>query len=90
MEERLNFLLTEGEHGWWARCLEYDFVTQADTLNDLYDEIQRTVVGHVVISAQEGHRPLQQERRLERATVENWCRTLALPGEDFGLEPDHP
>jgi hypothetical protein len=90
MEERLNFLLTEGEHGWWARCLEYDFVTQADTLNDLYDEIQRTVVGHVVISAQEGHRPLQQERRLERATVENWCRILALPGEDFGLEPDHP
>ena len=31
MAERLelNFLLLEGEHGWSARCLEYDFVTQA-------------------------------------------------------------
>ncbi len=57
MGERLNFLLTEGEHGWWARCLEHDFVTQADTLSDLYYEIQRTVVGHVVISQQSGHSP---------------------------------
>jgi hypothetical protein len=57
MGERLNFLLTEGEHGWWARCLEHDFVTQADTLNDLYYEIRRTVVGHIVISQQSGHAP---------------------------------
>ncbi len=30
---------------------------------------------------------LHQERRLERATVENWCKTLGLPGEDFGVGP---
>jgi hypothetical protein len=28
---------------------------------------------------------LRQDRRLERETVENWCKTLGLPGEDFGL-----
>jgi len=28
---------------------------------------------------------LRHDRRLERATVENWCKTLGLPGEDFGL-----
>ena len=48
----LDFLLVEGEEGWHARCLEYDFVTQADTLKDLYYEIERTVVGHLGISSQ--------------------------------------
>jgi len=28
---------------------------------------------------------LRQDRRLERATVENWCKTLNLPEEDFGV-----
>jgi hypothetical protein len=28
---------------------------------------------------------LRQDRRLEHETVENWCKTLGLPGEDFGL-----
>lgn len=30
---------------------------------------------------------LRYDRRLNRATVENWCRALGLPGEDLGLEP---
>jgi hypothetical protein len=58
----LNFLLTEGEQGWCARCLEYDFVTQADTLRHLYDEIQRTVVGYLMISAQQGREPFEDIR----------------------------
>ena len=71
MAERveLNFLLTEGEHGWCARCLEYDFVTQADTLGDLAFEIQRTVVGHVAIGAELGRRPFEG---LKRAADEYW------------------
>ena len=32
---------------------------------------------------------LRQERRLARETVETWCKTLVLPGEDFGLGPAH-
>lgn len=28
---------------------------------------------------------LRPGRRLERATIENWCETLGLPREDFGL-----
>jgi hypothetical protein len=70
-EERLvlNFLLTEGEHGWCARCLEYDFVTQADTLHEVYYEIQRTVVGHLEISSQLGQPPFEG---LRRAGQEHW------------------
>src|SRR3989442_15120177 len=65
MAERveLNFLLIEGEHGWSARCLEYDFVTQAETLGDLAFEIQRTVVGHIAICADHGLSPFQGLKR---------------------------
>ena len=28
---------------------------------------------------------LRQDRRLERDTVENWCKALELPSEDVGL-----
>ncbi len=71
MAERveLNFLLIEGGHGWSARCLEYDFVTQAETLGDLAFEIQRTVVGHIAVGAELGRRPFQG---LKRAADEHW------------------
>jgi hypothetical protein len=65
----LNFLVTRVKEGWCARCLEYDFVTQADTLNDLYAEIQRTVLGHVMISRQSGERPFHG---LKKAAKEYW------------------
>jgi hypothetical protein len=55
----LDFLLVEGGEGWYARCLEYDFVTQADTLEGLYHEIQRTVSGHLGISSQLGRPPFE-------------------------------
>lgn len=28
----------------------------------------------------------RDDKRLDQVTVENWCETLQLPGEDFGLE----
>jgi len=65
----LDFLLAEGEQGWHARCLEYDFVTQADTLQDLYYEIQRTVIGHLTISWHSGRPPFEG---LTRAAREYW------------------
>ncbi len=61
----LNFLLTEGESGWYARCLEYDFVAQATTLVDLIHEIQRTVIGRLVIGAEQGIDPFAGLRRAD-------------------------
>lgn len=66
---KLNFLLMEKPGGWVARCLEHNFVTQADTLNDLYYEIQRTIVGHLAISLEQGHRPFEG---MTRAPAEFW------------------
>jgi len=65
----LNFLLTEGEHGWYARCLEFDFVTQADTLMALLFEIQRTVIGRLIIAKQQGTAPFGD---LKRADERYW------------------
>jgi hypothetical protein len=61
----LNFLLTEGESGWYARCLEYDFVTQAATLVALIYEIQRTLIGRLMIGAQQGIDPFFGLRRAD-------------------------
>lgn len=67
--QSLNFLLTEGENSWYARCLEYDFVTQAPTLINLLYEIQRTIIGRLVIGAQQGIDPFLG---LKRADERYW------------------
>lgn len=72
---KLNFLLVEGDEAWYARCLEYDFVTQADTLQNLYNEIERTVLGHLMISAQMGRAPFEGLRRAGREYWEMFERS---------------
>jgi hypothetical protein len=83
----LNFPLVEGAHGWHARCLEYsleyDFVTQAASLNDLYYEIERTVVGHLTISTETGGQPFAGFRRAPEEYWEQFRRSplSVRPGE---------
>jgi hypothetical protein len=71
MEYRLNFLLSQDEHGWTGRCLEYHFVTEADTLPGLMYELQRTMVGHLVISQTQGIEPFAG---LSRAPDPYWAQ----------------
>jgi predicted RNase H-like HicB family nuclease len=53
----LHFLVTERREGWLARCLDHDFVTQADTLEALSCEIQRAIAVHVFVAIREGREP---------------------------------
>lgn len=78
MQYRLNFLLTEGEHGWTGRCLEYHFITQADTLNDLMFELQRTMVGHLVVSHMQGIEPFEGLSRAPEPFWEQFHRSMAV------------
>lgn len=78
MEYRLNFLLTEGEHGWTGHCLEYHFVTQANTLNALMFELQRTMVGHLVIGQVHGHEPFEGLSRAPDAYWEQFRHAMAV------------
>jgi len=57
---KLNFLLLQRPKGGWVgRCLQYNFVTQAETLEELVYEIDRAVIGHLFISSQMHRRPLE-------------------------------
>ena len=48
----MRILVTEDKkNDWWsAQCLEYDIAAQAHTLPDLIYEIQRVVMGHMIVS----------------------------------------
>lgn len=49
-------LFQEGD--WWvAQCLEYDIATQAKKIAELYYELERILVGHMVVAREEGVAP---------------------------------
>jgi hypothetical protein len=66
---RLRFVLIEGDDGWSAHCLEHDIATQAATLSELYYQIERTLAGHLQISARNGTAPFAE---LPRAPKKFW------------------
>lgn len=43
--------------GWSAQVLEHDIATQADTLQDLFYEVERILVSHVALAESEGRPP---------------------------------
>jgi hypothetical protein len=45
---------------WSAQCLEYDMATQANTLSDLYYEIEKMIVGQIVVSRELDLEPFEQ------------------------------
>jgi len=68
-KDPIRFLLFEHKDGWSAQCLEYDFATQAETLSDLYYEIERALAGHITVSVKLGSRPFEG---LGRAPQRYW------------------
>lgn len=56
---RIRAVLFE-EEGWWvAQCLEYNVATQAKSLEDLRYELERILLGHLVVSAENATEPFQ-------------------------------
>ena len=59
------------EEGWWvAQCLDFDIAAQAKTQADLLYELERILIGHIVISSEKGLRPFE---RLPRAPRRYWA-----------------
>jgi len=49
-------LFQEGD--WWvAQCLDYDIATQAKKMAELYYELERILVGHIVVAQEHGIAP---------------------------------
>jgi predicted RNase H-like HicB family nuclease len=75
-------LFREGE--WWvAQCLEYDIAAQAKSVKDLVYEFQRALVGHIVVSLQEGLKPFATLPKPPK-------RFLAMFEEGVRLQPEDP
>ena len=53
------------QEGDWlcGHCLEYDFATQARSLDALHLDLERMIVGHVEVSLAHGLRPFANRRR---------------------------
>jgi hypothetical protein len=80
----IRFLLFEHKDGWSAQCLEYGFATQAETLSDLYYEIESVIVGHITVSARLGSRPFEEFGRAPQKYWDMFDRAplkLELPRE---------
>lgn len=59
-EYKISVVLFEREPGHWvAQCLEYDIGAQADSLPELTYEIQRSLVGHMVIALENDLEPFE-------------------------------
>lgn len=57
---KISVVLFERDPGEWvAQCLEYDIGAQANSLPNLFYELQKSLVGHVVISRENGQEPFQ-------------------------------
>jgi len=54
---QLSVLVEADGDLWIAQCVERDLATQAGSLAELHDEIDRMIVGHVVASEEAGVEP---------------------------------
>ena len=67
---KVDAVLFERSPGEWvAQFLQYDIGAQAGNLPDLLYELQRSIVGHIVICLENGIKPLES---LPEAPVEYW------------------
>jgi predicted RNase H-like HicB family nuclease len=56
-KHKFSVLFFEHDECWAAQCLEYDIATQAKTLQELFHEVERVLVGHVAVAKELGQEP---------------------------------
>ncbi len=58
----LHFVLLREPAGdrevWVAQCLEHDIAAQGDTVEDARKDLERMILGEIVLSAEKGRPPL--------------------------------
>ena len=77
------------QEGEWlcAHCLEYDFATQARSLDGLRLDLERMIVGHVEVSLAHGLKPFANRRRAPERYWTLFRRSkITLPPERFGIK----
>lgn len=59
MKEQLDLLIFKEADWWVAQCLNYDIAAQARTIPDVQYEIQRMLVGRIVMAEKLGIDPFE-------------------------------
>jgi hypothetical protein len=83
---------------WWVgQCLEYDIAAQAKTLQALYGEVERVIVGRLIVAQEHGvpafrglpEAPARFWRMFDEATLalQRHQRSLDVPPNIWGLVP---
>jgi hypothetical protein len=90
-------VLVEKRGDWWvAQCLEFDLSTQAPNLSDLFYELERLLIAHVVSCIAEGLVPFVSLPQAPKLYVDKYealrakgpaMRTSDDPAWDL---PDYP
>ena len=73
---------------WVAQCLQYDIGAQAGSLPDLIYELQRSIVGHIVIALENGLEPLECLSPAPQEYWEKWeqaTATVQAEGNPFRM-----
>ena len=66
MKQTIRVLMLEGKdagEGWSAQCLEYDVAMQAKTMTDLIYEVNRVLIGNMIVSKELGLKPFASLKR---------------------------
>jgi hypothetical protein len=87
----LNAVLYKEGDWWVAQCVDHDIATQARTVDQLYGEYERLIVGHIVASMAAGTQPFANtpkppthfRRMFESAKV-----VVMRPELEFVLPPE--
>lgn len=81
----VDAVLFERDHGEWvAQCLQYDIGAQASNITDLLYELQRAVVGHIVIALENGLAPLESLPAAPREYWDMWEKAKTTVASDDG------
>ena len=68
---------------WWvAQCLEFDVAVQAKSLPDLFYEVERTVIGHLVVAEKRGLRALEDLPPAPQRYWDLWDRSKMTVSRD--------
>lgn len=60
MQQEIHAVLFERSPGEWVgQCLQFDIGAQAGDITDLVYELQRAIVGHIVIAIENGVEPFE-------------------------------
>lgn len=85
----LRALMFKSGEFWMGQCLEYDIAAQAKTVTDLPYQLERAIVGHIVIALDNKMEPFESvppaPSRFERM-FENGMKVSAPTDHRFTVE----